>query len=169
VSWTLCALIPWIGLTCMILQFFLTYRIWIVSMKRWRVYPAATMLFTTAGAALSLYCAVWLSGQETVAALNSIKKLIYIWWACHALSDLMTTCALLYFIVWLPRRRNGRQHSMTLRKIVKRAVECNALSLVAQTAIIIVLSQSSTVGYAYLSTSTSPPPLRDLPPGPSLP
>jgi hypothetical protein len=65
----------------------------------------------------------------------------------------MTTSALLYFIVWVPRRRAGKQHVMTLRKVVKRAVECNVLSLVWQTAIIIVLSQSAAAGYAYLSAS----------------
>ncbi len=52
VQWQLCTLIPWIGTTDFLLQIFLTWRIYAVSGKKWRVFPAIAMLFSIAGTIL---------------------------------------------------------------------------------------------------------------------
>lgn len=44
-----------IGLTCVVLQVFMSYRIWIVSERRWRVYPACSVLLSVGGAVISFW------------------------------------------------------------------------------------------------------------------
>jgi hypothetical protein len=84
VHWQLCTLIPWIGTTDFLLQIFLTWRIYAVSGKKWRVFPAVAMLFSIAGTVLPYYVAIWLRGQALVTALDEMKPLIWAWWALHA-------------------------------------------------------------------------------------
>ena len=155
--WQLCTLIPWIGTTDFLLQIFLTWRIYAVSGRKWRVFPAVAMLFSVAGTVLPYYVAIWLRGKDFVTSLNTVMPLIWSWWALHAWCDVMTTSALMWFVVYLPWKNGaGRAAtSLTLRHIVVRAVESNALSLVWQTAIVIPLALSDKAGFGYLIPAQS--------------
>jgi hypothetical protein len=54
-NWNFQSNIILIGLTCVVLQSFMSYRIWIVTERRWRAYPAFSVLLALA----AFVIAVW--------------------------------------------------------------------------------------------------------------
>lgn len=64
----------------------------------------------------------------------------------------MTTGSLLYFLVYVPWRNGAGKvgvRSVTLRQVVIRAVESNALSLVHQTLIVATFATADKLGFVY--------------------
>ena len=54
-NWNFQSNIILIGVTCVVLQSFMSYRIWIVTERRWRVYPALSVALSLA----AFVIAVW--------------------------------------------------------------------------------------------------------------
>lgn len=74
-------MIAMIGCSCFILQAFLAYRIFVISERKWRVFPALSTTFALAGAVISLYLSVWFSKQYLTPSLTEKPVLVWAWFA----------------------------------------------------------------------------------------
>ncbi len=56
-NWAFPVLMTFIGVSCFLLNCFLSYRIWIASLKEWRAVPALILLLSAGGGGVSMYLA----------------------------------------------------------------------------------------------------------------
>lgn len=155
-NWAFPTMMGMIGVSCFLLNIFLSYRIWIASLGTWRVVPGVILSLSAAGGGLSLYLAGWYSQQATNLSLTTRPNIIWAWFATDTASEAIATLSLLWLVVIQPRRARPAAalgphlpaHGILVR-IVLRAVETNVLSLVFHILTMSLYGRSSSTSYSY--------------------
>jgi hypothetical protein len=152
-NWAFPCLMALIGVSCFTLNIFLGFRIWIASLRTWRVVPLLIVGLSLAGGGISLGLAGWYSRQATNLSLTTMPTLIWAWFAVDTASEAIATCALLWLLVVKPRRERRSLNlptQGTLARLVVTAVETNLLSLLFHIVTMALFGTSERTLYAYV-------------------
>ncbi|KAF8498151.1 hypothetical protein F5888DRAFT_1803073 [Russula emetica] len=109
-------------------QFFYTYRVWILSNKSWW-FCSFICLFSTLNAASALTGGIHAQIQTRFATGDrSLQHIAITWLSATVVSDILIASAMVYYLINRRRETDSVFHNNALVKIVRLTVETNALT-----------------------------------------
>jgi len=150
-----------IGVSGFLLAVFLSYRIWVASLRRWRAVPLLILALSFAGGAVALDLAVWSAKQSSNLSLTTRYQSVWAWFALDTASEAVATASLVWLLVLRPRRaRSGTSAARAgagtgppaqslLSRAVYRAVETNAIALMLNALTVALFGTAHMTLYAY--------------------
>ncbi|KAE9383542.1 hypothetical protein BT96DRAFT_39794 [Gymnopus androsaceus JB14] len=144
------------GLT---VQLFYAWRLWVMSLKNNWILPVAVGSLSIVGWCIGCWLVHIAATHKYVSDLALLVPVVYIWMGSFVAADFLITGSMIYYLD-IRIRMNPEFPSGTspnwffhrnLRKLIVRTVECNLLSLFAQS-IIVGLFGRKNIGLYYLIT-----------------
>ncbi|KAF9024914.1 hypothetical protein BDZ89DRAFT_1114429 [Hymenopellis radicata] len=145
--WAFAAEASLLGTCSLFVQWFYAWRIWMVSMKKHWWLSAIIVALSTMAWCVVIWMVHIISTHKMVADLHLVLPVVYIWLggSCGGRYDYMLHGVLLGSTI---PKQDGSKAPAIWRAIIVRTVECNALSLVAQT-ITVALFNRPNVGFYF--------------------
>ncbi|KAF8920119.1 hypothetical protein CPB85DRAFT_1428942 [Mucidula mucida] len=135
-------------------QCFYAWRIWMVSMKKHWWLSAIIVTLSTMAWCVVVWMTYIISTHKMVADLHLVLPVVYIWLGGSVAADVMITCCMAYYLDLRFRNNMNQRHMPSggrFKRIIVRTVECNAISLVAQT-VTVALFNRPNVGFYFVLT-----------------
>ncbi|GAA6030712.1 hypothetical protein JCM8097_006284 [Rhodosporidiobolus ruineniae] len=138
------------GVNVAVCQAFFAWRVWIVSNRKSHVLTGLTVTAAVAGAGLAFYLGVYITTVEWLPEVNNRKVIMWTWLAVQLAIDIVITTSMTYFIFYRPRRVGSAEavESSPLNRLVVQSLQTNAISLLVQAAVLVLILTSSTFNYA---------------------
>ncbi|KAE9402638.1 hypothetical protein BT96DRAFT_937101 [Gymnopus androsaceus JB14] len=148
---------PFFFSTCgLIVQLFYAWRVWIMSMKKNRILPAVIGCLSILGWCMILRVVIGVGSHKSLSELALLIPVAYVWLGASAGADLLITSSMIYYLdlrfrIQLQQAQVSYHAPRRFRRLIVRTVECNLLSLIAQTIAIGLVSNSS-IGFWFVIT-----------------
>ncbi|KAE9402228.1 hypothetical protein BT96DRAFT_563728 [Gymnopus androsaceus JB14] len=146
--------------TCgLIVQLFYAWRIWMMSLRKNWILPIVIGCFSILGWCILCWAVHILGTHKHMSDFTLIIPVIYIWFGGSVAADVLITGSMIYYLDLCFRIKLHKTQQIDasyhaprrFRQLMVRTVECNLLSLFAQT-IAIGLFSSHSVGFYFVIT-----------------
>ncbi|KAE9397304.1 hypothetical protein BT96DRAFT_76927 [Gymnopus androsaceus JB14] len=163
--WTLAAEPFLFGSCGLTVQLFYAWRVWIMSIRKNWILPAVIGCLSISGWCIICWIVHTIATHNLISEFTLFQSLGYIWLGASIGADVLITSSMIYYLdlrfrIELQQNRVGYYTPRRFRQLIIRTVECNLLSLFAQT-IAIGLFNRSSIGF-YFGKSDPPTSLKLL-------
>ncbi|BGP44081.1 hypothetical protein JCM10450v2_008298 [Rhodotorula kratochvilovae] len=142
------------GPSVLLAQAFFTWRLWVISERKNWWLPSFLLLTEGTACGLALWLASWAHRTTYFVEFQNIKPFLYAWLGCGLLSDIVITSAIVYYILFRPRRvsaaaKEARVGESPLTRIAVKTFQTNSASLLVQTLVLaIIVTKGRTMWYS---------------------
>ncbi|GAA5979233.1 hypothetical protein JCM11641_001968 [Rhodosporidiobolus odoratus] len=132
----------------LICQLFFAYRVWIISGGKSHVLTGLQIAIMLGDAACAYYLGWYSTHQSSVAAFKGVSGLATAWIASGLAVDLLLTLSLVYYLFIRPRKIMGSEvhYSSPVLRIIIKSFETNAIALILQSVVLVLLLCSMHAG-----------------------
>ncbi|KAJ7348404.1 hypothetical protein DFH08DRAFT_959807 [Mycena albidolilacea] len=156
--WAFPAEAMFLGTAGTIVQCFYAWRVWLVSTRKNWIVPITIVCLSLMGWCVVCWILSVVATHKLVSELSLVSPNVYIWLGGSVGADVLITTSMIYYLDLRFRMKEasrvGPGHDSRFREIIYRTVECNVLSLIAQTATIGLFNSPSVGLYFALPDMT---------------
>ncbi|KAJ7499782.1 hypothetical protein FB451DRAFT_1206557 [Mycena latifolia] len=135
-------------------QIFYAWRVWLVSTRKNWIVPIAIVTLSVLGWCIVCWMVSIMVTHKLVSELSLVSPTVYIWLGGSVGTDVLITCSMVYYLDLRFRMKEAARPTHAnnrFREIIYRTVECNVLSLFAQS-VSVGLFNSPSVGFYFVLT-----------------
>ncbi|GAA5916465.1 hypothetical protein JCM6882_006465 [Rhodosporidiobolus microsporus] len=128
------------GFGVCVVQLWYAWRVWVISERGWAL-SGVIAAGALAGLGCILRIAVFCAQQDTLAAFAEVRPIVLTWVIVLTVVDLLITAAVVYYIVFKPRKESGGllNSDSRIHSIAVLTAKTNLVSLVVQVIILALL------------------------------
>ncbi|KAE9397294.1 hypothetical protein BT96DRAFT_1020890 [Gymnopus androsaceus JB14] len=139
-------------------QLFYAWRLWIMSMKKNQILPVIIGCLSVVGWCMGCWQVHVLTTYDRISDFTLLQPVIYIWLGASVGADVLITGSMIYYLdpglrfrIELHKNQASYRAPQSFRRLILRTVECNLLSLLAQTTAIGMFNRSSVGFYFFIA------------------
>ncbi|KAJ7499783.1 hypothetical protein FB451DRAFT_1206561 [Mycena latifolia] len=139
------------GTCSTMVQIFYAWRVWLVSTRKNWIIPIAIVTLSVLGWCIVCWMVSIMVTHKLVSELSLVSPTVYVWLGGSVGADVLITCSMVYYLDLRFRMKEATRPTHAnnrFREIIYRTVECNVLSLLAQS-VSVGLFNSPSVGFYF--------------------